>query len=119
MTEALDTTVHPSKISSDALDQLFRGPYAFRMASEARARRNTPRSLRTCAQGSDKRDFESPPLCLSPKRSCKGTPSARARSPQCRKKQKQQRSPSLSLGTPSSMRDFHRYFPTPPCAPIS
>jgi 3-hydroxypropanoate dehydrogenase len=24
MTEALDTTVHPSKISSDALDQLFR-----------------------------------------------------------------------------------------------
>jgi 3-hydroxypropanoate dehydrogenase len=24
MTEAIDTTVHPSKISSDALDQLFR-----------------------------------------------------------------------------------------------
>jgi hypothetical protein len=119
MSEAFDTTVHPSKISSDALDQLFREARTHSARLPKRVPVETLREAYELAHGSHQREFQSRPFCVSPKRSCKGKASARARFPQCRKDKNCAGHRDCRLGTPSSMRDFPSYFRTPRCAPIS
>jgi Nitroreductase family len=86
MTEALDTIVHPSKISGDALDQLFREARTHSAWLPKRVPVETLREAYELARMGPTSANSSPArFVFLQSEAAKATPSARPRSPQRRK----------------------------------